>query len=48
LNASPLPKFKKKRKIPSLPQFDGKIGSFEHFAKQPDTEIGLTLNELRS
>jgi len=47
LNASPLPKFKK-RKIPSLPQFDGKIGSFEHIAKQPDTEIGLTLNELRS
>jgi len=38
----------KKRKFPSLPQFDGKIGSFEHFAKQPDTEIGLTLNELRS
>jgi len=36
------------KKIPSLPQFDGKIGSFEHFAKQPDTEIGLTLNELRS
>jgi len=26
-------KKKKKKKFPPSPQFDGKIGSFEHFAK---------------